>query len=289
VGYAYTGGQTLSGVFDVAVLSGISRGLDECRFDVLILSLLRDRKSDETYTQFFMRKGVRGVLLRTTAETHAICEGIANEGFPHVVISERFDSPKVNYVDCESRTDSARAVEYLISLGHKRIAFAMHVVPDCDHLDRLAGYQQALSSQGLPFDERLVFKHQANLAGGATVMEMVMSMANRPTAIFIADPLLAVGAVNKAHEMGVRIPDDISVIGFDDGDLRYSVYPKLTAVCQDAAGLGFEATVRLTRMLNGSSESSFQATMPSFFEVNDSTGPPPDNPVAMRNGRLRAR
>jgi LacI family transcriptional regulator len=282
IGLVYTGDRTLSNIYDPALLGGIVRGLDESRFDVVILNLRRDKKSDETYTQFFMRKGVRGVILRTVAESRHVCEAIAEEGFPAVVISERFDSPDLSFIDCDSKSDSVRAVQYLISLGHRRIAFAMHVVPDCDHLDRFEGYKEALAENGLGLDESVVFKHPATLAGGATIMEMVTRMSPPPTAIYFADPLLAMGAVNRAHYLGVRIPRDISVVGFDDAETRYTVHPTLSAVCQDTARLGFEACVHLTRMLTGEPGQGLRKTLSCFFEVNESTGPPPETAAVVR-------
>jgi DNA-binding LacI/PurR family transcriptional regulator len=165
-------------------------------------------------------------------------------------------------------------VEYLIALGHRRIAFVTNVVPDCDHIDRFEGYQEALRKHGLPFDESLTLRQPANLAGGRTVMGLVNTMQPRPTAIFCADPILAVGAVNTAHAVGLRIPEDISVVGFDDSDVRHSVFPTLTAVCQDASALGFEAALGLTRILSGDVNAGFRSSAPAFFEVNESTGPP---------------
>jgi DNA-binding LacI/PurR family transcriptional regulator len=262
-------------VYDSAVLEGAIRGLNERRYDIVILNLQRDKKPDENYTQFFMRKGVRGVILRTTDPSRHVCEAIAEEGFPSVVISERFDSPRVSFIDCDSRTNSTRAVEYLIELGHRRIAFAMHVVPDRDHFDRLEGYRVALEGHGIPYDESLVLEHDANLGGGATAMKILVSKRQMPTAVYFADPLLAVGAINKALEIGVPIPGKISVVGFDDAELRHSVFPRLTAICQDAGQLGFEAAVHLSRILNGASKETFRKTLPTFFEINQSTGPPP--------------
>jgi DNA-binding LacI/PurR family transcriptional regulator len=275
IAFAYAGRQTISSVYDSALLEGIVRGADTSRFDVMLLNLQRDKGAEETYTQFFMRKGVRAVVLRTTSESRHVCQAIADENFPMVVISERFESKNVSFVDCDSKTDSIRAVEYLISLGHRRIALVMHVIPDCDHLDRFEGYREAMIGHGLPVDERLVLRFPANLSGGATAMAMLSRMANRPTAAFFADPMLAVGAVNKAHELGIQIPEDLSVVGFDDSDIRHSVYPTLTAVCQDAAQLGHEAALRLTRMLVRKKMERFQITLPSFFEANGSTGAPP--------------
>jgi len=274
IGFAYTSRSSLTGAFDCAVLDGVVRGADECRLDVVIVNVQRDKRADETYTQFFMRKGVRAVILRTVSESRDTCQKIAAEGFPHVVVSDRFDDPRVNYIDGDSTADSRRAVEYLVSLGHRRIAFAMHSVPDRDHLDRFEAYRAGLVAGGLAFDERLVFRHPSNLSAGGTILTLSQSLPDPPTAICCADPLLAVGAVQKAHELGIRIPDDVSIVGFDDADMRHAVYPTLTAVCQDAGQLGFQATVWLSSLLRGAATRSFRVTIPTFFEINRSTAPP---------------
>jgi DNA-binding LacI/PurR family transcriptional regulator len=275
VGVAYTQDVTIGHPFDASVLEGVTRGSNEQRFDVVVLHLQRDKRRGETYTQFFRRKGVPGVILRTNMETRHVCTKIAEEGFPHVVISERFDLPLVNWIDCESRTDSFRAVDYLITLGHRRIAFGMSGATDRDHMDRFEGYRQALAARGLPFCEDLVFKNQFTMAGGATVMNMAVGLREPPTAIYFADPMMAVGAVQMAHALGIHIPGDLSIVGFDDTDVRYSVYPTLTAVCQDATQLGFQAAMWLTNMVTGASKEPFQKTIPTFFEINHSAGPAP--------------
>ncbi len=275
IGFCYTQEMTISHPFDSAVLEGIVNATDECGFDVVIINLQRDKRPNETLTQCFIRKGVRGVLLRTMAETRSVCQQVAREGFPHVVISERFDDELVNYIDGDSYSDSLRAVEYLISLGHRRIAFAMHNIPDRDHLDRLEGYKDALARHDLVFDPQHVYRQPFTLNGGATAMELLARCQPRPTAIYLADPMLGVGAVKKAHEIGLRIPDELSVVGFDDSDVRFSTYPSLTAVCQDARSLGFDASLWLTRMLTGIQTGGLQKTMQTYFEVQGSTGPVP--------------
>ena len=103
---------------------------------------------------------------------------------------------------------------------------------------------------------------------------MVASMRPRPTALFLADPMLAVGAFNAAQEHGIRIPGDISIVGFDDTETRKSVYPPMTAVCQDAAELGSQAAVELLRIIDGENRDVVQRQLPTFFEVSRSTGAP---------------
>ena len=272
--------------YDATLMGGIVRGVGEQRFDVTVLNLERDKADDETYTQFFMRKGVRGAILRTLARSRHICEKIAEEGFPSVVVAEQFDNPIVNYVCYDSQQDSRRAVEHLISLGHRRISLVVHAIPDSDHAARIEGYHGALRAAGLEIDQELVVSAVASMESGRSTINRLMSLPNPPTAIYFTDPLTCVGALQRAHGMGLKIPDDLSIVGFDDGDMRFRTWPVLSAVCQDAAQLGFEAALWLTRKLSGVHDEPMRQAMSTFFEVHETTGLPPARPVrVLPNGQ----
>lgn len=275
VGFVYIGEQTLSHPFDAAVLDGLSKGLRPDGYDLVILNPQRRRQSAMEFAQLICRMNVLGVVLRTMSESRDVCEAMAEIGFPHVVISERFEGDaRVSYVDSDSRAASMQATEYLISLGHRRIAFATHNVPDHDHLDRYDGYAEALAKHGLAVEEDLVFRHPADVPGGATVLKMAMSMKDRPTAIYFADWLLAIGGLKAAHAMGVRVPADLSIMGVDDAELRHTVHPTLTAVCQNAFDVGAKAGQALGKILAGQVSGPLRISLPGFFEINESTGVP---------------
>lgn len=278
IGMVYTS-DTRFCEYDALLMAGILRGVGEQRFDVTLVNLERDKTDGETYTQFFMRKGVRGVILRTLARSRYICQAIADEGFPSVVVAERFDSSNVNYVCYDSRADSRRAVEHLISVGHRRIAMAIHVIPDCDHAARHEGYCDALRAANIPIDEELVVSVVADMDGGKSAINRLMSLPVPPSAVYFADPLACIGAIAQTHSLGLRTPDDLSIVGFDDGDARFRTWPVYTAVCQDAAQLGFEASLWLTRRLTGVGEDRIQKEMSTFFEVHETTGLPTRQPV----------
>jgi DNA-binding LacI/PurR family transcriptional regulator len=265
--------------FDAVLMAGVLRGVREQRFDVTVLNLERDKRESETYTQFFMRKGVRGVILRTLARSRHICQAIAEEKFPSVVVAEQFDSPNINYVCYDSRADSRRAVEHLISLGHRRIALAVHNVPDRDHAARQQGYYEAIRAAEIELDPDMIVSVMANLNGGKSAINRLMSLPSPPTAVYFTDPLMCMGAISQAHTIGLDIPADLSIIGFDDSDDRFRTYPVFTAVCQNAAHLGFEAALWLTQKLAGVGAETIQKEMTTFFEVNQTTGLPPAQPV----------
>ena len=285
IGLVYTSDTTVFCEYDAVLLSGVMRGILEQRFDVTLVNLARDKGEGETYTQFFMRKGLRGVILRTLGRSRHICEAIADEGFPSVVVAERFATPNVNYICYDSQADSRRAIEHLINLGHKRIALAVHAISDSDHAARREGYRQALAAANVPVDPELVVSVVADMDGGKSAVTRLMSLPQPPTAIYFTDPLACVGALGRAHSIGLKIPDDLSIIGFDDGDIRFRTWPVFTAICQDAAQLGYEAALWLTRMLAGIIHEPLRKEMTTSFEVHETTGlPAPQMVRVLPNG-----
>ncbi len=288
----YTGPSSLGSPYDAAVCAGMVAAMDESDFDLVILNLQRDKKSNESYTQFFHRKGVRGVILRTTKRTRSVCETIADEGFPCIVVGDRFARPDLSYVYCDSRSTSYQGVEHLLALGHRRIALAISdLVEDSDHADRLSAYESALEDHGIPRDRRLYFRIPPGRPDGAQVIRKMMSMAEPPTAVFFTDPSVAVGALIEAHGLGMRIPQDLSILGFDDSELRHQVFPRMTSICQDARRLGHEAFSALGRIVSAqqtdgeppvsgqSQQLVIREAFPTWLEVNATTGQPSESQV----------
>ncbi|MEZ6191358.1 MAG: LacI family DNA-binding transcriptional regulator [Phycisphaerales bacterium] len=278
VAYIFTGDISVGSPFDAAVMEGVYNGLGDTNLNLVILDARRARRSDETYSQMFQRLGVRGALVRTTSGSRAVCQKIAGQGFPAVVVGDRFDDPDVTSVYCESRTASREAVAHLLALGHRRIAVCINVVEDSDHTERLNGYREAMAEHGLEVDDKLILRIPAYRDGGGQLIRRLATAIDRPTAIYITDPMTAIGAMYESQKLGLRVPDDLSIVGFDDAEMRHMAWPTMTAVCQNAYELGLEACRVLTRIIDG--EHAPQATAPvAWLEVHDSTGPVQSNPM----------
>ncbi|MBY0311618.1 MAG: LacI family transcriptional regulator [Phycisphaerales bacterium] len=277
IGLVYPGEPVKAdyGAFDSAVLAGILRGVNDHKFDVKLINLQRDKSIEETYTQFFMRKGLRGIVLRTFENTRSICSAVAAEGFPSIVVADRFEDPRVNFICCDSKGDSRRAVEHLIQLGHRRIACCVHHVPDTDHRDRREGYAEALQDHAIPFDPALAYDIVGSFDGGVAAINRIMGQPRPPTAIYFTDPLATLGAMRRCQELDVRVPHDLSIVGFDDSDIRQHTWPPFTAVCQDAKMLGEEAARWLTASVLGQAPSRLRLIRQTMLEVNLTTAPPP--------------
>lgn len=267
----YTGEGSIGSPFDAAILFGMSKGMEEQGYDLMVLDARRSRNAGETLTQMMLRKGVCGAVVRTTLATRNVATQLADEGFPFVVVADRFEDERINYVYSDSAISSRDAVEHLIGLGHRRIVMALNIVDDSDHADRLAGYRMALESAGIEYDERLVMRTPANREGGMQLLRRIVTRPDKPTALFLADPMTAVGLLNEARRAGVRVPEDLSVVGFDDVDLRYMVSPELTSVCQDAINLGCEAFVALHGMIAAGAQPVVRKALPTWLEIHHST------------------
>lgn len=275
VAFVYTSLRSLGSPYDVGVLQGLGDGVEQAAMDLVILNAARGRQEQESFTQMFMRRGIRGAVLRASAESHAVCEQIASEGFPAVVVGERFSSPRVSFVHAESRPASRTAVEHLIDLGHRRIAVCVNGIPDSDHADRLAGFRDAMNAARLPIDDRLIFQAWAGRENGAQVVRQIASMSKPPTALYATDPMTAVGAIHEARNLGLRVPEDLSVIGFDDADVRFVVWPTMTAVCQDAVAIGRAAFDVLHQLIERPSQAvAPRRVLQARFEVHQSTSAP---------------
>jgi LacI family transcriptional regulator, galactose operon repressor len=288
IALVYTGPFSLGSPYDAACLDGIVSAMLESDYDLKITHLRRDKTPKETYSQFFFRKGIRGAIIRSTSTDRDVARMIGDEGFPAVVLGDRFDHPRLAFAYNESGTASAEGVEHLISLGHRRIAFAANDTDDGDHIDRLEAYRATMQKHGVG-DPPLEFRVPAHRLDGAQLMRKMMSISAPPTAVFIADPLTACGAINEARKLGLRIPEEMSILGFDDTDSRFSVAPTMTAICQDSRELGRLALELLVQRCEGTDGEAPGKLGKAWLEINHTTARVPSNPVRiMPNGERLA-
>jgi DNA-binding LacI/PurR family transcriptional regulator len=290
IALVYTGPFSVGSPYDAACIEGIVNAMLESDFDLKVTHLRRDKAPDETYSQFFLRKGIRGAILRSTYSDRDIARKIGDEGFPAVVLGDRFEHPRLPFAYNDSRTASIEGVEHLISLGHRRVAFAANNIDDGDHTDRLEAYRYTLQKYEL-YDEQLEFRVPAHRLDGAQLMRKMLSLTRPPTAAFIVDPLTAAGAVNEAHKLKLRIPEEMSILGFDDTDTRFSVAPTMTAICQDSRELGRLAFELLLQRCEGVEDGRHVDGLgAAWLEINHTTGRVPGKAVRiMPNGeRLSA-
>ncbi|MEM1164804.1 MAG: LacI family DNA-binding transcriptional regulator [Planctomycetota bacterium] len=275
------------GNFESAMITGIVSGLREQRYSLTIVDAENDRFPDESLTEFLQRKGLSGVLVRTFGADASLLEELAESPIEAVLLADRSDDPRLNFIYNDSRADSARAINHLHHLGHRRIGLIIHDVMDHDHADRLAGYRQGLERNGLEYDERVVIQASSSaVQTGARALDKMLSLDDPPTAVYVTNPIPTVGLLQRCLELGLVVPRDFSVVGFDDRDTRFHTFPQYTAVWQDATQMGLEAALWLSRRLEGVASDQFRERRSTVFSVHDTSGPVPERPLRLGHDRV---
>lgn len=167
------------------------------------------------------------------------------------------------------------ATEHLTALGHRRIAFVAGTPALLSARARLDGYRAGLDRAGLPFDPELVVAGDFDYASGARAADLLLSASDPPTAVFAANDQMALGVYEGARRKGVRVPDDVSVVGFDDLPQARWSSPPLTTVHQPLAEMGMMAARTVLRMVDGEAIESPRVELSTRLVVRDSTAPAP--------------
>ncbi|MFG0250768.1 MAG: LacI family DNA-binding transcriptional regulator [Phycisphaeraceae bacterium JB051] len=269
----------LNSPFDMALLQGMASEMNQRNYNLLILDAGHDIKPGETFTQMFHRRGIRAAVIRGGSRDRHLCAQIAAEGFPSVVIAERFgdsgDEAKVSFVRSDSRETSLQGVRHLISQGHRRIAICLNWNSDDDHTDRYESYVQALDEAGIELDQRMVIRLPADRRSGGQLIHRLQSINPFPTAVFITDPQMAIGALHEALNLGIRVPEQFSILGFDDAELRLDTFPSMAAVCQDARQVGAVAAQAALELLANPDAPPQRHVLNTWLQTQGSIGPVP--------------
>lgn len=227
---------------NVEYFGEIARGVDEAlaaiQYDLMLYTTHRRKGRESAYVTRLTRNLVDGLVLVLPRNAEAYLETLRHRRFPHVLVDHQglgFDVPSVGATNWQGGYDGTH---YLIELGHRRIGFITGDMSLGCARDRLAGYQQALCDAGLPTDPTLIREGDFLQPQGFRCANELLDLAQPPTAIFASNDVSAFGAMEAVRNRGLRIPDDISIVGFDDIPQGTQVYPTLTTVRQPLAEMG---------------------------------------------------
>jgi LacI family repressor for deo operon, udp, cdd, tsx, nupC, and nupG len=233
----------IGNTFFSEILGGIERVASAAGLTMLIGDTGRIKQREDNYVRYLLNGRADGALLLADPQAawfdipRANAQGIK----PIVTISEVGPQHQTLAVSIDNEAAAHAAVTHLIDRGHRRIA---HVTgPEANILtrQRLLGYRRALAEAGIPLREDHVIPCDFGLVGGRAAFETCRNLTVRPTAVFCANDESAMGFISAANLAGVRVPDDVSVVGFDDIHFAQSFIPALTTVRQPRVEMGASA------------------------------------------------
>jgi len=262
----------------------VGRGIEDTSFaagySVILCNSDGDSARELLYMDLLIRKQVDGVLLVPTGSQTELALTFQTRNIPTVVIDRDIPGAAVDRVHIDNAAGGYLATRHLIELGHRRIGY---IGGPADHglaLDRGAGYRQALRDDGLPLDPALVVDGNFQDSGGYSGARALLALPDRPTAIFAGNDLMAIGALAAAREEGVAVPQELSIVGFDDIHLARYLNPALTTVAQPKYDLGVLAVQLLLARLGQSDLPPQRRLLHAHLVVRQSTAQRRQEPSA---------
>lgn len=222
------------------VIEGFKKHVELYNYDLLFVSRHMGLQQ-ETY-RHLQHRGVDGIVIIQSFGEDEMKN--INMAIPTVYIDRPSEEPGTVYSD--NRSGSRLAVNHLVENGHSKIAHIMGNQSNYAGIERAKGFKQAMNDQGLSIpDNYLVDGGYYSQAGGREAMIRLLSLEERPTAVYVAGDEMAIAAIKVIKESGLRVPEDISVVGFDDIQLAQHIDPPLTTIRQDKELIGQQAAIML--------------------------------------------
>ncbi|MEZ4731029.1 MAG: LacI family DNA-binding transcriptional regulator [Caldilineaceae bacterium] len=243
-------------------------------FLVLLCNSDRQHDREERFIQMLRAKQVDGVVITPHSEPLTLIQPLVQARIPVIVLEH--DLPGIYCIAIDELQGGRIATQHLIDLGHHRIALLRRTPTSALSTQRFVGYQQALAAAGLPFDPQLVSECASGQAAGAQAMQQFLMLSDPPTAVFTHNDVLAMGALHAIHRAGLTVPDDISVVGYDDITSAAYLVPPLTTVRSPKAEMGVLAGQTILQLVRRTGEEPpLTRVLPVELVVRASTAPPP--------------
>lgn len=252
------------------VMYGIEEELARYHYDLLLYTTHRQKTKESTYVTTLCRGLADGLLLILPRNAEAYLKTLQELHFPHVLVAEQMDSFTSTSVSCQHWQGGYEAAHYLIELGHRRIAYITGRADLQSSHERLGAYKKALTDAGIPLDPDLIQEGDHTQSMGYACTQTLLALPDPPTAIVASNDPAAFGVMEAARERGVAIPDDLSVIGFDDIPAASQSHPPLTTIRQPVRKMGSLATRFLLELIEDPEKATEHVALPTELVLRQS-------------------
>jgi LacI family transcriptional regulator len=259
--------------FFTTVARGVEDTASDAGYTVIFCNTDESETEEQKYLQVVLQQQVDGVLLVPARSTGESVEMIQKQNTPVVVLDRRMPPGAcVDVVRCESVEGAYQLVKLLIDLGHRQVAAISGPRLVSTAEDRVIGYRRAMADAGLGQTE-IVYYGAFTQESGYEMAQQLLALQSPPTAVFAANNLIAIGALKAVQDAGLRVPEDIAMVAFDDLPANLLVFPFLTVAVQPAYEMGQRATqLLLSRLNDPMSPGCQEVVLPFELVVRQSSG-----------------
>ena len=267
--------QTMLGVGDVLVKQG---------YHLILCNTVRSAKQERLYLKQLYDKGVKGVILSSVDENPEVIDEFSRKGMKFVLLDQKISKLECSGISFDSREGARIATQHLLDRGHKAIAFASLPMSRWTRMEMFKGYQSALRAAGISVSRKLVYERRPeevpnysnlDLEAGCMIAKEFLRAGCPATAIVCINDMLAIGIIRTLMQSGVRVPEDVSVVGFDDIPFASIFMPALTTVHCSAVEMGRLASLMLLDSFeNEMQEAPVSMRLAPTLVVRDSVAAP---------------
>ncbi|RPF23103.1 LacI family DNA-binding transcriptional regulator [Myceligenerans xiligouense] len=266
----------LGSAWSMEIIRGVEVAAGAHRVSVILSELGGEHRPPQDWLDMTMTRPPLGVLLVAANLTAAQHQQLDRRSIPYVVIDTDGEPPAdVPSVGSDNWNGGLLATRHLLGLGHRRIACISGPGDMLCSRARLDGFRSAHEEAGVAHDPSLVANGNFYVEAGYEQGLRMLSAPDRPTAIFAGSDMQAIGVLRAAHELGLSVPRDLSVVGYDDLPLASWVWPPLTTVRQPLTEMGAAATRMLFEMAAGRAPAVTRLNLATDLVLRESTAPPP--------------
>ena len=266
---------TVGDPFFDGVMEGIRAVADKLHYTVFIREISLNALTADEYTNMIFSKQADGIILLASPCLFTPSKNKANQ--PIVVGCESVTSEAAHFpsVRIDNISASSEATHYLISQGHKQIGFIFGSQESMLTKDRELGFRQAMKAAELPVQEALIVEGGLSIEGAREATRQLLNQPVKPTAIFCANDQMAMGCIHEIKAANLSVPDDISVMGFDDIRFAEIADPPLSTVAQPSREIGERTMLRLCNAIEGTDIGTTEEIVKHTLMIRESTGPAP--------------
>jgi LacI family transcriptional regulator len=262
--------------FYTRVFLGAEFAARELNFYLLLATIGQRFSERNDFPRFLLEGNVDGLIVAGKVSLQFI-ERAAHFGIPIVLVDFALTRERFPAVLIDNRAGAHAAVKHLIECGHREIGF---IAGDLGHpsiAERYAGFKEALRERDIPYRDELCSTNQPDtrVIDGANAIRAILARGAKPTAVFAANDAMAIGCLRRVRDLGMRIPQDLAIVGFDDIDMSSHVEPRLTTVRVFKEEMGKLAVVRLVDIIQKKIKHVVTTHVPVELVVRESTGGKP--------------
>jgi LacI family transcriptional regulator len=259
--------------FFAAAARGLSDALEASGYTILLANSDEDLEREGRLVEAFRSRRVDGLVVvpSVATKTRHLADLVAAE-VPLVLFDRPVRGLKVDVVLVDNKEGAKTAVSHLLRRGHRRVGIVSDPPEISSSAERLEGYRAAHEEARVPVDERLIVLTGSTQADGYRGAKALLERAKRPTGIFTANNMMSVGTLLALRDLGLQVPHDVALVGFDDLEWTTLIEPPLTVVRQPVNDIGRHAGERLLARMNGDRSPPHRIRLPTEFIVRGSCG-----------------